>query len=63
MTGASPRTADPVQETAGSAGGHPPDQNLGRLALMVGSIGVVYGDIGTSPLYAWRSRPRSATDP
>lgn len=32
------------------------------LALLVGSIGVVYGDIGTSPLYAFREalRPFSA---
>jgi KUP system potassium uptake protein len=32
------------------------------LALLVGSVGVVYGDIGTSPLYAFREalRPFSA---
>src|SRR5215467_1614583 len=32
--------------------GHPPHQRPTQLALAVGSIGVVYGDIGTSPLYA-----------
>src|SRR5207248_8170544 len=44
-------------ETATSALGHPNaaaprGSNLWTLAL--GSIGVVYGDIGTSPLYAFR---------
>jgi KUP system potassium uptake protein len=34
--------------------GHPPRQRPTQLALAVGSIGVVYGDIGTSPLYAFR---------
>jgi KUP system potassium uptake protein len=28
--------------------------HAGFLALTIGSIGVVYGDIGTSPLYAFR---------
>ena len=28
--------------------------NIGRIALTVGAIGVVFGDIGTSPLYAFR---------
>jgi KUP system potassium uptake protein len=32
---------------------HPsPHGGAGRLALMLGALGVVYGDIGTSPLYA-----------
>jgi KUP system potassium uptake protein len=35
-----------------SHGGHAPKGSLA--ALMIGSIGVVYGDIGTSPLYAFR---------
>ncbi|MBX9757464.1 MAG: potassium transporter Kup [Beijerinckiaceae bacterium] len=29
-------------------------QNAKFLALLIGSVGVVYGDIGTSPLYAFR---------
>ena len=34
---------------------HPPQAHAGGLwGLIVGSIGVVYGDIGTSPLYALR---------
>lgn len=35
----------------------------GVLALSLGSIGVVYGDIGTSPLYAFREALRAAGDP
>jgi KUP system potassium uptake protein len=34
----------------------------GFLALTVGSVGVVYGDIGTSPLYAFREALRAASD-
>jgi KUP system potassium uptake protein len=30
--------------------------------LMVGSLGVVYGDIGTSPLYAFKESVKAATD-
>jgi KUP system potassium uptake protein len=33
----------------------------GLWALVIGSIGVVYGDIGTSPLYALREATRAAT--
>jgi len=29
-------------------------QSVGKSALVVGALGVVYGDIGTSPLYAFR---------
>jgi len=35
----------------------------GLCALAVGSIGVVYGDIGTSPLYALREAVNAATGP
>src|SRR5262245_21314372 len=44
-----------MQERARGASdsGHPPSKSHGsRWALMLGAIGVVYGDIGTSPLYA-----------
>jgi KUP system potassium uptake protein len=35
---------------------HPPDANLrGLAALAVGALGVVYGDIGTSPLYTLKT--------
>jgi KUP system potassium uptake protein len=35
----------------------------GFLALMLGCIGVVYGDIGTSPLYAIRESVNAAVEP
>ena len=49
----------------GSLGRHPathgPAGGTGRLlALTVGAVGVVYGDIGTSPLYALREALRPA---
>src|SRR4051812_27457993 len=34
----------------------------GFWALTLGSIGVVYGDIGTSPLYAFREALHAATE-
>ncbi len=37
------------------AHGHPPSTGLRNLSLLVlGALGIVYGDIGTSPLYALR---------
>ena len=48
----------PSQSTSGSAhrsnSDHPPSESKGlkrTLVLAVGALGVVYGDIGTSPLY------------
>ncbi|HWW49961.1 MAG TPA: potassium transporter Kup [Xanthobacteraceae bacterium] len=38
-----------------------PPQASGFLALTLGSIGVVFGDIGTSPLYAFREAVHAAT--
>ena len=32
------------------------------MALTLGSVGVVYGDIGTSPLYAFREAVMAASD-
>jgi hypothetical protein len=44
----------------------PPDDRrpvqVGFRALTLGSIGVVYGDIGTSPLYAFREAVVAAAD-
>jgi KUP system potassium uptake protein len=34
---------------------HAAKDRKGALALIVGAIGVVYGDIGTSPLYMLRT--------
>ncbi len=48
-----PSPADPGQTAVHeNGGGHMRGAGFG--ALMLGSIGVVYGDIGTSPLYAFK---------
>ncbi|WP_291687000.1 potassium transporter Kup [Bradyrhizobium sp.] len=44
----------PVPETAAAEAHGETHSTAGFKALMLGSIGVVYGDIGTSPLYALR---------
>ncbi|HWU26661.1 MAG TPA: KUP/HAK/KT family potassium transporter, partial [Rhizomicrobium sp.] len=38
------------------------DAPPGLLALALGSVGVVYGDIGTSPLYAFREAAIAASN-
>jgi KUP system potassium uptake protein len=43
-----------ITETAPVAALSPSEASAGLWALTLGSIGVVYGDIGTSPLYALR---------
>jgi len=45
-------TADPIEPQLGHEGHGHGNQSLARLAL--GAVGVVFGDIGTSPLYAFR---------
>src|SRR3954465_2975571 len=53
----SPMTSDvaiSAPETAAANGHGDAHSTAGFKALLVGSIGVVYGDIGTSPLYALR---------
>ncbi len=56
---------DSVNETAVRA--EPPNASHGQVAppsfvaLAVGSVGVVYGDIGTSPLYAFREAVLAAS--
>jgi KUP system potassium uptake protein len=56
--------SDGVNETAASA--DPPNSAGGRdvpprfFVLALGSLGVVYGDIGTSPLYAFREAAAAA---
>src|SRR6202158_1054223 len=52
-----PMTSDVVARAAEAtaANGHGDAHSTARFkALLIGSIGVVYGDIGTSPLYAFR---------
>src|SRR6476619_201390 len=46
--------AVPAPETAAASGHGDVHTSAGFGALTLGSIGVVYGDIGTSPLYAFR---------
>src|SRR6187399_2292616 len=46
-----PDTASASAAPNGHGAHHPP---ANRIALAIGSVGVVYGDIGTSPLYAFR---------
>ncbi|HZQ11977.1 MAG TPA: potassium transporter Kup [Pseudolabrys sp.] len=54
-----------VKETAAAAGGDPAGTGKvahpSLLALALGSVGVVYGDIGTSPLYAFREAAIAAS--
>src|SRR3981081_3152848 len=50
----------PAPATAGSNGLGDAHSTAGFKALMLGSIGVVYGDIGTSPLYALREAVTAA---
>ena len=54
--------AAPTTDTPAQAG---PEarSGAGLLGLAVGSIGVVYGDIGTSPLYAFREAIVAASTP
>jgi hypothetical protein len=39
----------------------PPPVPQGFLALAIGAVGVVYGDIGTSPIYAFREDGTAAS--
>src|SRR6266576_1974664 len=49
---------------SGAANGHGDAHSTARFtALLIGSIGVVYGDIGTSPLYAFREAVVAASGP
>jgi KUP system potassium uptake protein len=45
-------------------GDHPPiaDHKRGFAALFIGAVGVVYGDIGTSPIYAFREALKAVAD-
>jgi KUP system potassium uptake protein len=54
---AAPTTDTPAQD------GREARSRAGLLGLAIGSIGVVYGDIGTSPLYAFRAAIIAASPP
>jgi KUP system potassium uptake protein len=51
----------PAPETVAANARGDTHSTAGFKALMLGSIGVVYGDIGTSPLYAFREAVMAAT--
>ncbi|HZT27748.1 MAG TPA: potassium transporter Kup [Pseudolabrys sp.] len=53
-----------ADQTAVSAAGHSATGDIppSFLALALGSVGVVFGDIGTSPLYAFREAAIAASD-
>jgi KUP system potassium uptake protein len=53
----------PAPETAAADARGDTHSTAGFKALMLGSIGVVYGDIGTSPLYALREAVIAASGP
>src|SRR6202042_987398 len=53
----------PAAETTAADGRVNAHSTAGFKALMLGSIGVVYGDIGTSPLYAFREAVIAASGP
>src|SRR6201746_121599 len=55
--------AAPAAETPVANGHGNAHSTAGFKALMLGSIGVVYGDIGTSPLYALREAVIAAGGP
>src|SRR5512137_2386174 len=50
-----------MSTTAAEAGGGASPERTGLRVLALGALGVVYGDIGTSPLYALRSCFRGPT--
>src|SRR6201990_3006579 len=51
----------PAAETSAANGHAHAHSTAGFKALMLGSIGVVYGDIGASPLYALREAVLAAS--
>src|SRR5579872_1452569 len=56
MTDGAHETAAPAEAAVGQQQAPP-----SFLALALGSVGVVYGDIGTSPLYAFREAARATS--
>lgn len=44
----------------GNGNGHGHVPNASKLALTIGAVGIVYGDIGTSPIYAFREALHAA---
>ncbi len=48
--------------TAAAVSTHAAANHPVRSALMLGALGVVFGDIGTSPIYAFREALKAAGD-
>ena len=57
------RVSAPIGSDVPINGGAPARSSAGLWGLALGSIGVVYGDIGTSPLYALREAVVAASGP
>jgi KUP system potassium uptake protein len=55
------KSSSPVAVASVNGGAHAAP-TTGFVALAIGSIGVIYGDIGTSPLYAFRQALLAALD-
>src|SRR5215471_13320457 len=55
-----PSHSDQQTSLGAPAGAHGSRQRPGVLSLALASVGVVYGDIGTSPLYAFKVAVRAA---
>ena len=57
-----PQDGAEADESSADGSGHKQTQTTsGTAALTLGALGVVYGDIGTSPIYAFREALRAAT--
>src|SRR5258706_3992170 len=54
------KTRETLQQSAAETEAHEPPARTSFWKLTLGSIGVVYGDIGTSPLYAFREAAKAA---
>ncbi len=63
MPAEGPSAAPPVAAPASSEATHGHGHTGNFWAMAVGAIGVVFGDIGTSPLYAFRLALKQATGP
>jgi KUP system potassium uptake protein len=59
-SGAAPTSVPPSAQSSSNGTSPVPPHHAGFWTLAVGSIGVVYGDIGTSPLYAFREAVNAA---
>jgi KUP system potassium uptake protein len=54
MTSESKQGKQGAEDSATFGATHPASHGDGKLKLAVGAVGIVFGDIGTSPLYAFR---------